>query len=88
MTINRWWLRNKKEGHYLPKERLGAKPSIEEGVFIRYVEEHTNAKSEENGREFGISASGARYWLKRSGFRYKKKPLPMWKQAKRSDLST
>ena len=88
MTINRWYLRYKKEGHCHPKERLGAKPRIEEDRFTKYVEQHPNAKSEDIAREFGLSASGARYWLRRIGFSYKKKPLPMWKLMKRSVTDT
>ena len=87
MTVNRWWLRYKNEGNYHPKQRLGAKPSIEEARFIKYVEEHPNARSEDIGREFGISASGARYWLSKIGFSYKKKPSAIWKQAKKSEKS-
>ena len=88
MTINRWHLRYKSEGHYLPKLRLGATPSIERESFIQYVKEHPDARSEDIAGEFGISASGARYWLKLAGFSYKKKPSPMWKQAKKNATPT
>ena len=88
MTINRWHLRYKSEGHCRPKKRLGAKPTIEKESFIHYVTHHPDARSEDIAREFGISASGARYWLKRAGFSYKKKPTPMWNQVKRNSIHT
>ena len=88
MTINRWHLRYKNEGHCQPKMRLGAKPSIETEDFVQYVKDHPDARAEDIAGKFGISASGARYWLRRVGFSYKKKPLPMWKQAKKSAMRT
>jgi transposase len=88
MTVNKWHLRYKNEGHYLPKVRLGAKSNIEPESFIEYVKNHPDSRSEDIAREFGISASGARYWLRRVGFSYKKKRLPMWKQVKKNELHT
>lgn len=79
-TVNTWHVRYKKEGHYQARKRIGAKPSIERDDFIKYVEENPNSKTEDIGKNFGISASGVRYWLRQLGFSYKKKPLPMWKQ--------
>jgi transposase len=88
MTINRWHLRYKREGHCRPKTRLGAKASIEKEPFVQYVKTHPNARAEDIAGEFGISASGARYWLRRVGFSYKKKPSPIWKQVKKKGPST
>jgi transposase len=88
MTINRWHLRYKSEGHCLPKLRTGAKPSIERELFIQYVKDHPDARAEDIAGKFGISSSGARYWLRRVGFSYKKKPSPMWKLVKESVTST
>ena len=88
MTINRWHLQYKSEGHCQPKVRLGAKPSIEKESFVQYVKNHPNARAEDIASEFGISASGARYWLRRVGFSYKKKLSPMWKRAKKNEQST
>lgn len=87
-TINIWHLRYKNEGHCLPKVRLGAKPTIEKEVFIQYVKDHPDARSEDIGRQFGISASGARYWLRQVGFSYKKKLSPTWKQSKSNEINT
>jgi len=86
-TVNTWCVRYKKEGHYQARKRLGAKPSIEIGDFIKYVEENPDSRTEDIGRKFGISASGARYWLRRLGFSYKKKPLLIWKLKQTSDIS-
>ena len=33
------------------------------------------------GKHFGMSASGTHYWLKKFGYKYKKKASPMWKPA-------
>ena len=43
MTINRWHLRYKSEGHYRPKIRLGAKPTIEKESFIPVSYTHLRA---------------------------------------------
>jgi transposase len=87
-TVNAWCKRYKSEGHCCARKHLGAAPRIEKDSFIKHITENPNATSEEIGREFGISASGARYWLRRIGFSYKKKPLPTWKQIKKSEINT
>jgi transposase len=87
MTVNAWCQRYKKEGHCYARKHLGASPRIEREGFIKYVTENPNATSEDIGKRFGISASGARYWLKEIGFTYKKKPLPIWKQVKKNEIS-
>lgn len=79
-TVNSWQLRYKRGGSYAFKKRVGSKPSIQIKDFVNYVEDHPNASSLDIGKEFNISASGARYWLRRLGFRYKKKTLPTWKR--------
>ena len=86
-TVNTWYVRYKKEGNYQARKRLGAKPSIEIDDFIKYVEENRDSRTEDIGRKFGISASGARYWLRQLGFSYKKKPLFIWKLKQRSNIS-
>jgi len=84
-TINTWYVRYKKEGHCLPKKNKGASPRIAEEAFTNYISEHPNATTADIGKAFYISASGARYWLKKIGFSYKKKPLPTWKLMKKSE---
>jgi len=83
-TVFSWYNRYKKEGHYLPRKRLGAKPKIEKDDFISYVNNNPNATSEDIGKVFTISASGARYWLRKLGYSYKKKTLHTWKLARKS----
>ena len=86
-TVNKWHVRYKQEGHFLPRKRMGARVGIDKGKFIEYVLQNPNAKAEDIGKVFGISASGARYWLKELGFGYKKKPSPMWKQISRKETN-
>lgn len=86
-TINKWYLRYKNEGHYLPRKHLGAKPKIIKENFSNYVMHNLNATSEDIGKAFGISSSGARYWLRAIGFSYKKKPSPMWRRIKKSGVN-
>lgn len=88
MTVNAWCLRYKNEGHCSARKNLGAKPRVEKESFVKYVTENCNLTSEEIANKFGISASGARYWLKQFGFSYKKKPLLTWKQTKKSETNT
>lgn len=78
-TVANWYCRYKKEGNYLPRKRLGAKPQIIKDDFLNYVNNNPNSTSEDIGKAFSICASGARYWLKKFSYSYKKKPLPMWK---------
>ena len=84
-TINRWCLRYKNEGHYKSRKRLGSKAKIDKESFALYIQNNPNATSDSIGKAFGMSASGARYWLRAIGFSYKKKPLPTWKLIKKSE---
>ncbi|ETZ07049.1 transposase [Holospora obtusa F1] len=61
MTLNRWHLHYKSKGHFYPKIRLDAKPTIEKESFIQYATNHPDARSENIAGEFGMSVSGARY---------------------------
>ena len=38
-------------------------------------------------QEFGVSSFTISYWLKKLGYSYKKKPSPIWKQAKKSQIN-
>ena len=82
-TVNSWWLRYCSEGHVNPRVRVGAKPSIAREEFISFVKANPNLDAEEIGAHFGISKTGAWYWLKKFGFSYKKKPIPTWKLMKK-----
>ena len=67
-TVNIWYLRYKKEGHYHPRSRPGAKARINHNNFIKYVTDHGDLKASAIGKRFGMSEAGARYWLKKLGF--------------------
>ncbi|WP_021826758.1 hypothetical protein [Holospora obtusa] len=62
----------KSQVFFRPKIRLGENSTIEKESFIQYVTNHLDARSKNIAREFGMNANGARYWLKRLGFSYKK----------------
>ncbi len=87
-TVNTWFVRYKKDGNYVPKKRIGARSQIEKSKFIKYVEDNPNATTSEIGKQFGVTHGGAHYWLRKFGFSYKKKPLAMWRQIKKSEIST
>lgn len=87
-TVSTWFVRYKKDGNYAPKKRLGAQPKIEISKFTKYVEDHPNSTTALIGKHFSMTANGARYWLKKLAFSYKKKPLPTWKQAKTNEINT
>jgi transposase len=86
-TVSRWWLRYKKEKHCAPRKRIGRAPRLSLLVVNKYIKCNPNFKSLEMGEHFGMTAGGALYWLKKLGFSYKKKTLPMWKLAKKSEKS-
>jgi transposase len=83
-TVSRWWLRYKKEKHYAPRKRIGRAPRLSLPEVIKYIKCNPNFKTLEMGEHFGMTAGGALYWLKKLGFSYKKKTLPMWKLVKKS----
>ena len=85
-TVNIWYVRYKREGNLSPRKRLGSKASIHPEEFIKYVNDNSNATSADISKQFSISPSGVRYWLKKLNFSYKKKPLPTWKRMKKRDL--
>ena len=87
-TVNRWCLRNKKEGHITPRKNLGKKPKVTKEGFEIYISQNPNFTTADMGKYFNISSPGAFYWLRKFGFSYKKKPSPMWKQSKRSEMLT
>ncbi len=87
-TVNRWWLRHKKEGHINPRKNLGKKPKITREDFDIYISQNSNFTTADMGKYFNISSPGAFYWLRKFSFSYKKKPSPTWKQSKRSEMPT
>lgn len=87
-TVNRWWLRHKKEGHINPRKNLGKKPKVTKEDFEIYISQNLNFTTADMGKYFNISSPGAFYWLRKFGFSYKKKPSPIWKQTNRSEMRT
>ena len=83
-----WYKRYKSEGNYLSRKVGGKKGRISEQEVVTYVNNNPNFILSEMGKHFGMSAPGAFYWLRKLGFSYKKKPSPMWKQIKRSEMHT
>ena len=72
-TVNRWWLRHKREGHILPRKNLGKKASVSKVEFESYVRSNPTFTTADMGKHFNISSPGALYYLKKFGFSYKKK---------------
>lgn len=87
-TVNRWWLRHKKEGHVRPHKNLGKTPKVTMDAFEIFITQNLNFTTAYMGKYFNISSAGAFYWLRKFGFSYKKKPFPIWKQIKISEIST
>ena len=48
-TINRWWLRYKREGNYAPRKRLGRAPRLSISEVRNYIKANPNFKSEDLG---------------------------------------
>ena len=71
-TISRWWLRYKREGNYAARKRLGKRPRISIEKLKLYIESNPNFKTADMGKHFGMTGSGAFYWLKQLGYSYKK----------------
>ena len=83
-----WYKRYKSEGNYLSRKVGGKKGRISEQDVATYVNNNPNFILSEMGKHFGMSAPGALYWLRKLGYSYKKKPSPMWKQVKKSEINT
>ena len=87
-TVNRWWLRYKKEGQVNPRKNLGSNPKVDRMLLIKYIENNPEFILAEISLAFKVSKVSAYYHLKKLGFSYKKKSSPMWRQTKRSGMPT
>jgi transposase len=87
-TVNRWWQRYKKEGHVNPRVNLGRKPKIDRAELKKYVDAHPDSRLYDISLKFMVSVNAIHRWLKKLGYSYKKKPSPMWKQAKKKEPHT
>jgi transposase len=84
-TIRDWLLRLKKEGSLKSKPNHGSKPKINVNELIKCVTNNPNLRLIDLKEIFKISTVSLHKWLKKLGFVYKKKSLPMWKQMKIKD---
>lgn len=84
-TLNRWWVRYKKEGNSQARQRLGRPSKVDQVKFEQAVKSNPNTNPKELGGQFKISAWHACRILKKLGFSYKKKALPIWKQNKTNE---
>jgi transposase len=87
-TVNKWYLRYRREGNCKARARLGAKRKVDVEALTNYISITPDAKLQDLSKKFGVSIWGIYYWLKKLGFSYKKKPSAMWKQVKKSEIST
>ena len=87
-TVNKWYLRYRREGNCLARKRPGAKSKVNQEALVAYIALNPNVKLKDLSKEFGVSLWGVYYWLRKLGFSYKKKPSPTWKQIKKSETST
>ena len=87
-TVNRWWQRYKKEGYVNPRMDLGRKAKIDKAELKKYVDAHPDSRLCDISLKFMVSVNAIHRWLKKLGYSYKKKPLPMWNQAKKSAMRT
>ena len=54
-TVNSWYQRYKKEGHFSSRKMRGAKPSINEQEFIKFVESRSDLKVSDIRERFKLS---------------------------------
>ena len=86
--MNRWWQRYKKEGHVNPRMNLGRKAKIDKAELKKYVDAHPDSRLYDISLKFMVSVNAIHRSLKKLGYSYKKKPSPMWKQAKKNEPNT
>lgn len=87
-TVRNWYKRYKSEGHYLVRKVGGKKGRITSQDIVSYVSLNPNFTLLEMGTNFNMSSVGAYYWLKKLGYSYKKKPSPIWRLVKKSEVTT
>lgn len=87
ISIKRWHKQYLALGHCSPKKRLGKKPRIELSEFEDYVKENSDKTLKEIGEHFKMSDVGALYYIRKIGFRYKKKSLAIEKRVRKEGKS-
>lgn len=86
-TISRWCVRYKEEGTFEAKPRLGFQSKVNLKELEEYVKNNSDIKLLSVGIKFNITSSQAGRILKKLGYSYKKKRLPMWKRTERSEIN-
>lgn len=84
-AVNRWWKRYQEEGILRAKPKLGSKSKVSAQDLETYVNENPCKTLKEIGAHFGLKRSTIQKRLQKLGFRYKKKPSPIWKQTSKKD---
>jgi len=84
-TVNRWWHQYKKEGILTAKPRGGSRGKVDTHELKLYVEQNSDKTVVQIGEVFKVSGCSIYRRLKKLGFSYKKKPLPIWRQMMRND---
>ena len=86
-ALGRWYRKYRQEGNYIAKKRGGSKRKIDIDELEKYVKGNENMTLKKAAKKFEVSIFTISYWLKRLGYSYKKKTLPTWKPAKKSERS-
>lgn len=87
-SVRRWYLRYKEFGNFEPIPYPGKKPRLTENEFTRYVDSHPGATLAQIGKQFGMTARSAHYYMKKFNYNYKKKSQATWKQKQNSGINT
>ena len=82
-TVWSWNKRYREEGHCFARKVGGKKGRLTKELVDTYVKSNPNFILSDMGKHFNMTAEGAHYWLKKLGYRYKKKATPSWKQAQK-----
>jgi transposase len=81
-TVNRWWVKYQERGEVSPKARGGSKGKIDLKALEEFMESNGDKRLVDISKHFKASIWGICKRLKQLGYRYKKKPIPMWKRIK------
>ena len=72
-TVRNWYKRYKEEGHCSARRNKGKPPRVERSNFLKYIEENNGCTLLDISSHFNMTSSGAGYYMKKFGLRYKKK---------------
>lgn len=86
-AVQRWWKRYTEEAGVSAKPKLGSKSKINSQELEDFVIKNPGKNLKEIGLHFKLGKSAIHRKLQSLGFRYKKKPSPIWRQMKLSEPS-